>query len=315
MNDDPNHSVIERAPRSRGPRKLERFTRSLLVDGVELDVAGVRRDGTAAPIVFLHGFGSTKEDYSDVIQQTALDDHAVLAYDAPGCGGTRSSNLSAGTIPFLLATAEAMLAAADIDRFHLVGHSMGGLTGLLLADRYPDRVLSFTDIEGNLAPEDCFLSRQILTHRAETDEAFLADFCDRAADSGFAASALYAAGLPHKVRAGAVRAIFTSMVGFSDHGDLLEHFLALPMPRIFMHGAQNSALSYLPTLREHGVEVAEIAECGHFPMYSNPPEMWRRIAQLVAGAGTTSSLRGPDRSLGGRDGTTDARNPDTTSRP
>lgn len=208
-----------------------------------------------------------------------------------------------------------MLEASGIDRFHLVGHSMGGLTGLLLAERCRDRVLSFTDIEGNLAPEDCFLSRQIVTHRAETDEDFLADFRDRAADSRFAASALYAASLPHKVRAGAVRAIFTSMVELSDHGDLLERFLALPMPRVFMHGAQNSALSYLPTLREHGVEVSEIGECGHFPMYSNPPQMWRRIAQLVTGAGPGSSLRGPDRSLGGRDGMADGGNPDTASRP
>lgn len=284
MIDDQHPAVVQRPPRRCAPRKLERFTRSLRVDGVDLEVAGVRRDGTAAPIVFLHGFGSTKEDYADVIQHAALDDHAVLAYDAPGCGSTRSSALAAGTIPFLLATAEAMLEAADIDRFHLVGHSMGGLTGLLLADRHPGRVLSFTDIEGNLAPEDCFLSRQILTHPAETDETFLADFRDRAADSRFAASALYAAGLPQKVRAGAVRAIFTSMVELSDHGDLLERFLALPMPRVFMHGAQNRALSYLPTLRGRGVEVAEIAECGHFPMYSNPPEMWRWIARLVAGA-------------------------------
>lgn len=164
------------------PHKLERFEQPLGIDGVELSIAGLRREGTAAPIVFLHGFGSTKEDYADVVQHAVLEEHAVLAYDAPGCGGSASSDLSSGTIPFLLATAERMLDAAGVDRFHLVGHSMGGLTALLLADRYPDRVLSFTDIEGNLAPEDCFLSRQILTHPAEDPEEFLANFRDRAAE-------------------------------------------------------------------------------------------------------------------------------------
>jgi hypothetical protein len=48
----------------------------------------------------------------------------------------------------------------------------GGLTALLLAQRSPGRVLSFVDIEGNLAPEDQFLSRQIVTHPAD-DDAFI----------------------------------------------------------------------------------------------------------------------------------------------
>jgi pimeloyl-ACP methyl ester carboxylesterase len=47
---------------------------------------------------------------------------------------------------------------------------MGGLTALLLAHRYPDRVLSFVDIKGNLAPEDCFLSRQIFSFRSGDPE-------------------------------------------------------------------------------------------------------------------------------------------------
>ena len=35
---------------------------NLRVDGVGLQVATVGRGGELAPIVFLHGFGSTKED-------------------------------------------------------------------------------------------------------------------------------------------------------------------------------------------------------------------------------------------------------------
>lgn len=59
-----------------------------------------------------------------------------------------------------------MLAHAGIEHFHLVGHSMGGLTALMLAHEEPERVLSFVDIEGNVAPEDCFLSRKVITHPA-----------------------------------------------------------------------------------------------------------------------------------------------------
>lgn len=35
----------------------------------------------------------------------------------------------------------------------------------MLAHEEHERVISFVDIEGNVAPEDCFLSRQIFTHR------------------------------------------------------------------------------------------------------------------------------------------------------
>jgi pimeloyl-ACP methyl ester carboxylesterase len=78
-----------------------------------------------------------------------------------------------------------------------------------------------------------------------------------------------------------VRPIFESMVDLSGHGDLMKRFLALPFPRMFVHGAQNRSLSYLPTLADHGGELAEIPHSGHWPMYSNAPEMWSRITSFV----------------------------------
>ena len=246
---------------------------SLNVEGVRLTVAlASRRSGEAPPIVFLHGFGSTKEDYVDIAYDASFDGRPFLAYDAPGCGETDCDDLSKVSIPFLVQTAGAVLREARVERFHLVGHSMGGLSALLLAHAEPDRVLSFVDIEGNLAPEDCFLSRQVVTHPSELIE--------RTRRSPFFSSALYAANLRHKVRPGAVRGIFESMVELSDHGDLMSKFLSLPLPRMFMYGEQNASLSYLPALAAGGVELAQIPNSGHFPMYSNPVAMWRRIAEF-----------------------------------
>ncbi|MFI1356487.1 alpha/beta fold hydrolase [Streptomyces sp. NPDC020898] len=253
----------------------------LRVDGVGLEVALVRRPGEQhAPIVFLHGFGSTKEDFLDLAYRPAFAGRPFLAYDAPGCGASVCGDLARISIPFLVKTARSVLESAGIRRFHLVGHSMGGLTALLLAHEEPDRVLSFVDIEGNVAPEDCFLSRQILTHPADDPETFLADFTERARRAPSLAGALYASSLRHKVRPGAVRGIFESMVELSDHGDLMKKFLSLPFPRMFMYGEQNSSLSYLGELAEGGVELAEIPHSGHWPMYANPVAMWDRIADF-----------------------------------
>ena len=95
------------------------------------------------------------------------------------------------------------------------------------------------------------------------------------------ASALYSASLRHKVRAGAVRGIFQSMVELSDNADLMGKFLGLPCPKLFMYGEQNAGLSYLPHIQAHGVRLAPIVECGRFPMYSNPGAMWQQIADFL----------------------------------
>ncbi|WP_233887972.1 alpha/beta fold hydrolase [Paraburkholderia flagellata] len=264
------------------------FTRprfSFTLDGTAVDVSAIQRDGDKAPIVFLHGFGSTKEDYADIVRHEHFDGHPFVAYDAPGCGETVCTDLSKVSIPFLVETALTVLEFVAFDRFHLVGHSMGGLTALMLAHRFPQRVLSFTDIEGNIAPEDCFLSRQIVEHPREDANRFFDDFIERTRHAPAYASALYAASLRHKVRAEAVGGIFRSMVDLSDNADLMGKFLSLPFPRMFMYGEQNASLSYLKHIQEQGVELAEIPDCGHFPMYSNPVLMWNAIAGFHARAG------------------------------
>lgn len=253
----------------------------ITVQEVLLSISALHRAGAAEPIVFLHGFGSTKEDYADITLYPEFDDHPFLAYDAPGCGQTECSDLSKVSIPLLVETALAMIDQVGFKRFHLVGHSMGGLTALMLADRIPQRVLSFTDIEGNIAPEDCFLSRQVDQYPDDNDERFFDHFIARTLQAPAFSSALYATSLRYKVRAQAVRGIFRSMVDLSDHGVLMTRFLNLPCPKAFMYGEQNRHLSYLAHIQDNGVQLAEIPRCGHFPMYANAPAMWKWISCMV----------------------------------
>jgi pimeloyl-ACP methyl ester carboxylesterase len=268
-----------------------RETVDLVVQGVKLNVAAIYRDGEGAPIVFLHGFGSTKEDYADILRHPTFAGRPFVAYDAPGCGETVCHDLSKISIPFLVEAAKAMLKLLGIDRFYLVGHSMGGLTALMLAHEEPNRVVGFISIEGNLAPEDCFLSRQIFEFPASDAERFFEDFIDRVWHSPFYSCPLYAASLRCKVRVNAVSSIFMSVVELSDHADLLTKFLSLPCPRMFMYGDQNAGLSYLPRLQAGGVTLVSIPRCGHFPMYSNPVEMWARIAAFLETKTSSDAVR------------------------
>ncbi len=261
--------------------EFEKSNIPLQIDGTDLNISAISRKGNMAHIVFLHGFGSTKEDYADIVRHASFSDYPFLAYDAPGCGETYCSNLDKVSIPFLVSTVLSVLDHVNIERFHLVGHSMGGLTALMLAHQCPDRIISITDIEGNIAPEDCFLSRQIIEHPSSNADEFFERFIERTFHMPAYSSPLYSAALKHKVRPEAVHGIFSSMVHLSDHGDLMDKFLSLPCPKMFMYGDQNRDLSYLSYIKSKGVRLSEIPECGHFPIYSNPPMMWREIADFI----------------------------------
>jgi pimeloyl-ACP methyl ester carboxylesterase len=205
----------------------------------------------------------------------------LVFWDAPGCGASEITDADALSIPFLVKVVAAASDALGLDRFHLSGHSMGGLTALLFAHEQPDRVVSFMDIEGNIAPEDCFLSRQIIEHPADSPADFAEGFIARVRQRPEYGSALYAAALPLKVRDTSFESIFRSMVALSDEAPLMEMFTGLPCPCCFIYGAQNRHLSYLSDLPAKGVEVIEIPHSGHFPMYSNPPALWAAMADFL----------------------------------
>lgn len=261
------------------PATAERI--EITADGVRVEVAYLRRPGPLPPLVCLHGFGSSKEDYADLALHPAFAGRDLVALDAPGFGDSIVEDPSALSIPFLVDVVSTVCDQLGVDRFHVSGHSMGGLTALLLCHAHRDRVLSFIDIEGNLAPEDCFLSRQILDYPAADPDDFLDGFIARVARRSEFSSQLYAKTLAHKVRATSVEPIFRSMVDLSDNTPLMEIMAALPFPRVFVHGEQNRHLSYLGQLPSRGVQVAEIPIAGHFPMYSNPVALWDTMATFL----------------------------------
>jgi pimeloyl-ACP methyl ester carboxylesterase len=264
----------------------ERRTVIVEAAGARHRIAAFSREGRLAPILFLHGFGSTKEDFADAAWRPGLAAHGLIALDALGSGRSPAPADGSVTVDLIGETALALLDAEGVRQFHLVGHSMGALAGLLLAERCAGRLLSFVNIEGNLAPEDCFFSRQAAGRDIPDPACFLDELGAAAAEDGKAGAALWAAGLAGKVDPGTVVSLFASIVRHSDEGELLARFLALRCAKLFIYGEQGGGPAYLDALAEGGVALCPIAECGHFPMYSNPPAMWNAIERFVAGADT-----------------------------
>ena len=109
-----------------------------------------QRDG--APIVFVHGFGGDLNAW--MFNQPALADRRrVISLDLPGHGGS-VEEVGAGNAETLAGAVSDALAALGIERFHLVGHSMGGAIAMLLAGQMPGRVASLSLLApAGLGPE------------------------------------------------------------------------------------------------------------------------------------------------------------------
>jgi len=117
------------------------------------------RDGAATPLVLIHGFTGGRIDFADVIDELAVD-RRVVAWDHRGhADSTNTGDASTYSFDQLVTDAVAALDLLGLDRFHLLGHSMGGVVAQRLVLEHPDRIESLilmdTLAEPTLAiPED-----------------------------------------------------------------------------------------------------------------------------------------------------------------
>lgn len=105
-----------------------------------------RRPAEGVPVLFLHGFGGDLDNW--LFNLDALAEVApVIALDLPGHGqstpklpGTALADLASFVVRFL--------DALEVERVHLVGHSMGGAIASQMTLDHPGRVASLALING-----------------------------------------------------------------------------------------------------------------------------------------------------------------------
>lgn len=104
-------------------------------------VLRVRSCGPArAPtLVLLHGIGSGSASWLPCALALAPD-HQVIAWDAPGYGGSTPLPEAAPRAEAYAARLEAALAALGVERCLLVGHSLGAIVAAAHAQAHPARL-------------------------------------------------------------------------------------------------------------------------------------------------------------------------------
>jgi sigma-B regulation protein RsbQ len=95
--------------------------------------------GTGRPIVFAHGFGCSQDMWRLVLPHFA-DDHQIVVFDHVGAGKSDLSAYRPGKYDSLDGYADDLVEILDELDLHdavVVGHSVGGIIGMLAANRSP----------------------------------------------------------------------------------------------------------------------------------------------------------------------------------
>jgi pyruvate dehydrogenase E2 component (dihydrolipoamide acetyltransferase) len=109
------------------------------IDGIVVRYAR-RGEGAGAPVLFLHGFGGDLGNWLfnlDAVAEVA----PVIALDLPGHGQS-AARLPGPALADLARFVVRFLDRLDVERVHVVGHSMGGAIAARMALDHPGRVAS-----------------------------------------------------------------------------------------------------------------------------------------------------------------------------
>lgn len=107
-------------------------------DGVQLNVELDSPDAAGPTVVLVHGFTARLEEW--MLQRETLHGRRVLAYDHRGHGRSGWGEPARATLDQLAEDLRTVIDAHAPGKVVLVGHSMGGMTLMAFARRYPELI-------------------------------------------------------------------------------------------------------------------------------------------------------------------------------
>ena len=254
----------------------------------EIDGIGVAWLGTLpgaspgrAPVVVLHGLGSSSREFAYLADRPGIARRPLLLVDVPGFG---DSDKPAGWIYTMDAQADlvaALLRQAAAAPVALVGHSMGGSIAIALAARHPELVERLIVAEPNLDPGTGTLSGHIAR---QPEAAFVARGYQRLVYQARRAGARgdrVARRFAVTLEQASPVALHRSAVSLrADRSPTFrEQLEQLAIPRTLVSGALTPLLD--PPLADPTIAVEVIPEAGHGMMTEQPAAFADAILRAI----------------------------------
>ncbi len=225
-------------------------------------------------VIFFHGLGCSGDSFRNIHDCDYFPNKSLLIIDHIGFGNSSTPEDFSYTMEEQAQIIEKLLSILPQWKIHIVAHSMGVAIALFLEAQTFSRVLSFSNIEGNLISEDCgIMSRGISEISFEEYNSKLYKmhlFVFRGNDQlHFEQSS------PLAIYHSAV-----SLVKESDSGELLERFRKLSCHKSYFYGEENEAMPVLKKL--DFVQKYMIKNSGHGMTTGNPKEFYRKLVEFIA---------------------------------
>lgn len=246
----------------------------------------INRSNSLGTILYIHGLGESGLCFESLIQNEQLCQWSHIVLDLEGYGKSlwpvapKSLEQHANSV-------YSWLQSKSISPVIILGHSMGGVIGLILSEKYPEIVQGFINVEGNISIEDCTFSLQAASYSLE-------DFQTHGFDA--LRNSVYSNGLEDL----ALRSYYPSLcfcqpqtyhlnsselVEFSRGAQLAKRLGSLKLPVIYLLGnPRGTAALSRSMLTASGVEWRVIEDAGHWPFIDKPKmcinEMLRFLSQF-----------------------------------
>jgi len=225
-------------------------------------------------LLWIHGMGEARGCWDEVVRDPRLAAHTSLVPDLPGYGAAPPDGRTLAGLADHLA---AWLVAEGATDVTMIGHSMGGVIGVLLAERHPRALARLIDVDGNVSTGDCTYSGKLVRDGRAALLAHVDDLAHRDL-----AHRRYAPRL-QRCDPDTLLRHARELLAYSAAEDLAARRAALPIPCTYIAGSPGGACARtLALLEVAGVRTIPIAPSGHWPFVDQPDAFVGVVANELA---------------------------------
>jgi pimeloyl-ACP methyl ester carboxylesterase len=224
--------------------------------------------------VFVHGLGASMNSFDRCFEMEEFRSHTLATIDLPGCGESSRPDHFSYTMNDQADLVLAWIRSLGLTRIVLVGHSMGGVICLYLAEALGTQVQAFFNLEGNLSREDCMYSGKVASSAWEDFEnrgfeEFKANLEESSLETDFPGLKLYYKNIS-RAHPRAYYLSSLSLVKESCEGNLNQRFLDLSTEKWYVFGEHSINYTNMRFLDQHNIPYFIVPESGHFMMDDQP---------------------------------------------